>query len=410
MAPQATDVLVVGAGIAGWRVASALRREGFAGTVYLVGAEPHLPYDRPPLSKSILSGAAQPESTHLVGSGDLAERDISWRCGARATSLDTDARRVGFDDGTAVEFDQLVIATGATPRTLPGMASGVHVLRTLDDSESLRSAAAGARRICVLGGGVLGCEVASTLSTFASTTIIEAARSLLARLCLREQMTDLVTDLHKTAGLDVRVGSAVREVLGTGHVTGVACADGTVVDADLLVVALGVVPSTSWLDGSGIAVDDGVLCDQYLRTNIDGVFAIGDVARKIDGGTGETERLEHWTSATEQAEVAAYNIIGRGGEMVSHTSLPYVWSDQHGRKLQIIGRPGIADADHAVALNRAEHRGLTLYSRSGRLVGAAALGMPRPLVKLRRLVEAQATVAEATAAAGIDDRTGSGRS
>jgi 3-phenylpropionate/trans-cinnamate dioxygenase ferredoxin reductase component len=395
-----SGVVIVGAGLAGLRTVEALRRKDYSGPLTLIGDEPHPPYDRPPLSKGVLAGDADAGQACLADADRLQALGAEWRPGVPAAALDLDRRRVALADGTWLRFRSLVIATGASARPLPGGQGlpAVHTLRTLDDSLSLRAAASAARRICVLGGGVLGTEVAATLSRLpAQVTIVEAARSLLARAFPEDAMTSIVAAIHRSAGVSLCLGSKVTGVNGdSGGVTGVSLAGGSSVAADLVVVALGVQPAVGWLSGSGIKVDDGVVCDEFLRTEVGGVFAIGDVARKVCGQTARSERLEHWTSAVEQADVVAHNVLAdQEASLVRHVSIPYVWSDQFDRRLQILGRPAQADDEVLIMHDEPGRRALALYGRGGTLVGVAALGMPRPLARARVLIEQRTSLAQA---------------
>lgn len=393
-------VVVVGAGLAGLRTVEALRREHYPDPITLVGDEPHPPYDRPPLSKAVLAGEASVDQAYLADADRLRSLDVTWRPGVGAVSADPARRQVTLADGFQISFRSLVIATGASARELPGGHGlrGVHTLRTVGDSLSLRAAAASARRICVLGGGVLGAEVAATLSRLpAEVTIIEAAGSLLARSFPDGAMTSIIAEAHRRAGVSLRLGSKVTNLAASGgRVTGVDLADGSTVAADLVVVALGVQPAVGWLSGSGIRVDDGVVCDEFLRSEADDVFAIGDVARRVNRRTGHDERLEHWTSAVEQAGIVAHNILAdRPASLLPHASTPYVWSDQFDRRLQIIGRPAEADTEILAVHDESGHRALALYGRHGVLVGVAALGLPRQCARTRPLVARGASVADA---------------
>jgi 3-phenylpropionate/trans-cinnamate dioxygenase ferredoxin reductase subunit len=343
-------VVVVGAGLAGLRTAEALRDKGFDGELVLVGDEVHLPYDRPPLSKHVLRGEREP--VLLRPEAAYGELDLDLRLGVAATGLDLDARAVLTAHGP-VPFDQLVIATGATPRRLPG-APG-HVLRTLDDAQGLAPLLAPGRVIGVVGAGLIGCEVAASARAKGTDVhVVDLLPKPLVRV-LGDQVADRVQALHEEHGVRFHLGTSVVHASATHLELG----DGTVLDLDALLEAMGVVPTTGWLSTSGLPLDDGVVCDEGGRA-ADGVWAVGDVARW--GGT----RHEHWTSATRQADAVAAGVLGLP---VAAGEPPYWWSDQYDVKLQGLGRVEPGD-DVVVVEAGTRRRPLALYSRDGRLTGA----------------------------------------
>jgi len=393
------DIVIVGAGLGGIRTIEAIRRNGYTGTITLVGDEIHLPYDRPPLSKGVLAGSADPASVQLADRTDLSNLGVTWRPGATAIALDASEHRVHLDDGQTIGFTKLVIATGASPKLLPGgqAIGGVHVLRTLDDALKLRASALVARNICVLGAGVLGLEIAATLSATAAVTVVEAADGLLVRAFPRGGATaEVLAQMHHEAGVTLKIGTKVDRLLGEVCVTGVQLATGECLAADLVVVAVGAVPSAEWVAGSGVETHDGVVCDEHNQTNIAGIFAIGDVARQVHSRTGRNERFEHWTSAIEHSQVVAHNLLADAqAKFIEYDSIPYVWSDQFDRKLQLLGRPADADDETVVVHDTDGRRAASLYSRKGILVGLAALGIPKALPIGRRLIADGASVTEA---------------
>ncbi|MER6948464.1 FAD/NAD(P)-binding oxidoreductase [Nonomuraea sp. NPDC000554] len=326
------DVLVVGASVGGLTVAEALRGRGYTGRIRLVGEEPHPPYDRPPLSKEVLAGIWPPERAFLP---DRARLD-AFIPGHRAVRLDTEARTVQLDDGRTLSYDALVIATGLTPRRLAfqGEPAGVHTLRTLDDALALRAALKREARVAVIGAGVLGCEIAATARLLgARVTLVDPVPVAMARL-IGDELGALVAALHQRHGVDVRTGVGVAGLSeDAGHVTAVELTDGERVAADLVVVAIGSVPATGWLTGSGLTLNDGVECDSHCRA-APGVHAVGDVARWYHRTLGRTIRLENRTNATQQAVAVADDILGHGSPYVP---IPYFWTDQYDVKLQVHG-------------------------------------------------------------------------
>jgi 3-phenylpropionate/trans-cinnamate dioxygenase ferredoxin reductase subunit len=359
-------IAVVGASLAGLRTVQGLRRKGSAARITLVGDEPALPYDRPPLSKAILLGTAEISSLEFVDADALATLGVDLRLGVRAVSLDLDRREVGLADGSVLGFDRLVVATGSSPRRVPGLRPlpGVHVLRTAADAACIRTGLLAARRVAVVGGGFIGAEIASAARQLGvDVTIIDTLPTLMTR-GLGPELGARMTRLHRRNGVELRLDSAVTDVVGDERVTGVALAGGSVVDADLVVVGVGTAPNVDWLRGCGLALDDGVICDEYLRA-ADGVYAVGDVARWHNPRYRSAMRMEHWTSAGEQATALAGTLTGTPTPC---TVLPYVWSDQYGRRLQIFGRIGPGDEIEVVYAEG--DRFVALARRDGRLEGA----------------------------------------
>ncbi|HWH27989.1 MAG TPA: FAD-dependent oxidoreductase [Mycobacteriales bacterium] len=383
-------LVVVGASLAGLRAVEAARRAGFDGPLVLVGAEPHLPYDRPPLSKAWLAAGPAPEVPTYRPRADLDELGVELRLGTPASGLDVDAREVLLD-GERLRYGALVVATGAAARTLPGeQPDGVHVLRTVDDARDVRAGLERGARTVVVGAGFIGSEVASAArARELPVTVVEAAPAPLVR-AVGPTAAPLLTALHGRAGTDLRCGAGVAgfEQHG-GRVTGVRLDDGGVLPADLVVVGVGAAPCTGWLDGSGLAVDDGVVCDGALRA-APGVFVAGDVARVRDGD--RDLRVEHWTSAAEQGALAGANAVAStaGEPLRTASPVPYFWSDVYGSRVQLVGRP----TDDTELLGAEDGPWLVLYRDGDRLAGALGLDLPGRIMKFRALV---------ARGAGIDD-------
>jgi NADPH-dependent 2,4-dienoyl-CoA reductase/sulfur reductase-like enzyme len=384
-------VVVVGASLAGLRAAETLRGEGYDGTLILVGAEPHLPYDRPPLSKKLLAGQLEVERAHLRRETEYGDLDLDLRLGVRATALDTAARQVELDDGTRLSYDGLVIATGAAPRQLPGQPplDGVFLLRTLDDSLALRAAFdAEPRRVVVVGAGFIGAEVAATArGKGLAVTMVEALAAPLER-ALGPRIGGVFADLHRDHGVDVRLGVGVAALEGDGRVERVRLSDGAVVEADVVVIGIGVAPVTDWLAGSGLELRDGVVADAGLAAGPPGVFAAGDVVRWRHELLGEEVRLEHWTNAAEQGAAAARNLLvtTAGGEATPYQAVPFFWSDQYDARIQCLGRPDPADDVEVVHGSLAERRFVALYGRHGRLRGVLGVSLPKLVMPYRALL------------------------
>ena len=380
-------VVVVGAGIAGLRAAEALRSAGYDGRLTLVGAEEEEPYDRPPLSKEVLTGTRAPEFAYLRDRAHFVQLDIDVLLGATAKSLDLSRRSVTVD-GSALPFDGLLIATGSAPRTLPAAErlEGVHVLRSLADARAVRAALEGSPRVVIVGAGFIGGEVAAAArGRGLEVTILEAQAAPLVRV-LGEQMGAACAGLHRDHGVPVITGAAVAALEGDGRVERVRLADGSAIDADLVVVGIGVAPEVGWLAGSGLTLDDGVLCDAGLNAGAPGVFAAGDAVRWPNRLFGVTMRCEQWTNAVEQGRHAAANMLAGPDGAAPFAGSNYFWSDQYGIRIQFAGIPS-SDSVQLVSGDLGEHRFLALYRGGERLVGALAMRAPRELMRAKLLIE-----------------------
>jgi 3-phenylpropionate/trans-cinnamate dioxygenase ferredoxin reductase subunit len=381
-------IVVVGGSLAGLSALEALRSSGYQGELVAIGAEATLPYDRPPLSKQVLQGTWEPEQANLREAAHYETLQVDWHLGRRATSLDLDQRTVVLDDGEAVAFDGLVIATGATPRTLPDTPplAGIFVLRTLEDCLALCKELEGGPRVCVVGAGFIGAEVAASCrSRGLDVTVLEALPAPLAR-AFPAAMGAACSALHRDHGVDLRTSVGVEGFEGTGRVERVNLAGGGSVPADVVVVGVGVVPATGWLESSGLELRDGVVCDETCATAAPGVVAAGDVARWPNPLFGEEMRIEHWSNAVEQGEAAAKRLLAAEGEAEPFAPVPYFWSDQYDTKIQFLGRAAPDDTVAVVDGSLDDGRFVALFGRAGRLVGALAFKRPRQLMAYRRLI------------------------
>lgn len=390
-------IAVVGGSLAGLRAVEALRRLGYDGTIEWIGGETHEPYDRPPLSKQILRGEWDADRIVLARDG-LAGLGANLRFGRRAVRLDTSTRRIALDDGALVAFDGLVIATGATPRKLPNQPelAGVFTLRTLDDALAIRRELDRAPRVCVVGGGFIGAEVAASCRTRGlDVAMIEALGNPL-EAALGPEIGALYAGLHRDHGVDIRTKVSVAAPEGGARVERVVLADGTAIAADLVVVGIGVRPETTWLEGSGVELRDGVVCDARCRTAVPNVVAAGDVARFVNERYGEEMRVEHWTHAVEQAEAAARTLL-EGDSAPVYSPVPYVWSDQYDAKLAVAGRPRAGDEIRVVDGSFEERKFVALFGRAGKLVGAVAMNRMRKHVEWRRALHEGISFDEAIA-------------
>ena len=385
-------ITIVGASLAGLRAAETLRDRGFDGALTLVGDESHRPYDRPPLSKQVLQGTWEPDQTFFRRKDGYDPLGLDMRLGVRATSADLRARRVTLADGTYSDYDRLIIATGARVRTLPGIVPrpGLLTLRNLDDALVLRDALTRATRVAIVGAGFIGLEVAASCrARGVDVTAIESLPVPLAPI-LGPTLGAMIAAMHRDHGVDLRTGVTVAGVYGESRVAGVVLSDGSRVDADVVVVGIGVAPNTEWLDGSGLTIDNGIVCDGSCAA-APGVYAAGDVARVVNRWYGESPRIEHWSNAVEQAVHAAENALAGPGAGTSFSSVPYFWSDQYDRKIQFIGRARPHDEVLVVDGSLAERRLTALFRRGDRVVACLAVNQPKALLKYRKLLAGDAS-------------------
>lgn len=381
-------LVVVGASLAGLRAVEAARKDGFDGRITLVGAEPHLPYDRPPLSKEFLDATGERKETPAFRTEEVLRADLGVELllGIPATALDTRARAV-LVGGRAIGYDALVIATGATARQLPRTQGldGVHTLRTLDDAVAIRRALDAGARTVVIGAGFIGSETAAAARKRGlDVVVVEAQPTPLVR-AVGEAMGGACASLHRRHGTDLRCGVSVTALEGEGRVERVRLSDGTVLDAELVVVGTGAVPATNWLKGSGLTLDNGVVCDETLFTGAEGVYAAGDIARWHNPAFDRSMRLEHWTSAAEQGALAARNALNPAAAK-GYSTVPYFWSDQYDSRIQFVGIPDADEIDMVDGDIERDHQGVALYRAGDRLVGALAVNRPTEIMKYRGLI------------------------
>jgi NADPH-dependent 2,4-dienoyl-CoA reductase/sulfur reductase-like enzyme len=385
---------VVGAALAGLRAAETLRQEGFDGTLTVIGAEPHLPYDRPPLSKQLLTGEWDAERTMLRPSGFYAELQLDLMLGTEAVALDTAARTISLAGGGHVPYDGLVVATGSRSHMPDGwQREGVCELRTLDDAIALRGRLAAKPRLVVVGAGFVGCEVAAAARySGVDVTVIEMMPAPLHGV-LGPQLGSALARMHQEQGVSFRFGVGVAALEGDERVERVRLSDGTAVDADLVVVGIGARPATGWLAGSGLQVRNGIVCDSRCAA-AGNVVAAGDVACWFNDRYGRHMRVEHWTNASEQGIAAARRLL-HGETAMPYQPVPYFWSDQYDVKLQVAGWPS-ADSEVVVAHGALDaRRFVALYGSAGRLAAVVTGNWPRLLAQYRRLLMQQATWEEA---------------
>jgi NADPH-dependent 2,4-dienoyl-CoA reductase/sulfur reductase-like enzyme len=405
LTPEST-VTIVGASLAGLRCAEALRSDGFTGRITLVGDEPHRPYDRPPLSKQFLTGAWDEDRISLFKPERHDPLDLELRLGVRATGLDVEARRVELADGSVLESDAVVVATGAGLRRLPGTEGRAHIhgVRTIDDAAALRDDLASLEpdsRVVLIGAGFIGQEVATAAAAAGHRVTILEGADLPLRPIVGEQVAQQLLGLHAASGAELRCGvkvTGITEPSADVRAGSVEVEGGAPVPADLIVVGIGVTPSTAWLEGSSLVLDNGVVTDERLIA-APGILAIGDVARFrwLGAGHDEQVRIEHWQTAADHGAHAAKVLMAGGPLAPVFAAVPYFWSDQWGKKIQVLGHPG---ADDEVAMLMApddEGRFLVAFHAEEFLTGVLAVSRPRQLMAFRTMLSEGATIDQALA-------------
>ncbi len=377
------DIAIVGASLAGTSAAVALREAGYEGTIRLIDSAAELPSDRPPLSKQVLAGTMEAEAAAQPNAARLAELDLDLVLGTSARALHVESRTLELSDGSALSVDGVVLATGATPRRLDTDLAGVHVLRTLDDCLAIRGELdAGARHVVVVGAGFIGAEVAATCRGLGlDVTLVEALPWPLQR-ALPGEIGRFVADLHASEGVDVRLGAGVAELRGSGRVEQVELSDGSVVDADVVVVGIGVVPNVDWLRSSSLVLSNGVRCDETCLA-APGVVAAGDMCEWPNPLYDELMRVEHWEHAIEQGSHAARRLLEPAEGGTPFASVPWFWSDQYDRKIQMAGRARHDDEVEIVDGSIEERRFVALFRRGDRCTAVLGVNRPRHVVQLR---------------------------
>ena len=454
------SVAIVGGSLAGLRAAETLRSDGFSGTIHFIGEETRLPYDRPPLSKEVLGDKMEVANAGLISQEAFDALHLELHLGKRAVGLDAERKAVllagggeaggseaskaagkaaeagdvaaseGATASEEITADGIVIATGSRPRKMPGTEGigGVYTLRTLEDCLALKAEFATGPKVAVIGAGFIGAEVAATARGLGlDVTVIEMLATPLARV-LGDTLGQVMADLHRDNGVDLRLGVGVEEVVAGdgGRVSSVELSDGTSIAADVVVVGIGVIPNTEWLEGSGLEIDNGVVCDETLLA-APGITSAGDVARWPNRRFGETMRVEHWDNAIEQGIAAARRLLAGGwgqsgggeagsevagssksgssseagseeaGEAVPFTPVPWFWSDQYDRKIQLAGRSSPDGKVEIVTGSLEERRFAAIYERDGKLVGVLGMNRPRHVMQYRQLIVDGASWQEALA-------------
>jgi 3-phenylpropionate/trans-cinnamate dioxygenase ferredoxin reductase subunit len=394
MSTHTDRIVIVGAGHAGVEAAAALRMAGSSSPITIIGDEPGMPYSRPPLSKGVLAGSTQLSEIALRTADFYRREDIDLRSGRKASDLDASGRVVHLDDGEAISYESLVIATGSRARALPNPelrgASNVLSLRTLDDTLRLQEFLRPGARVAIIGGGYIGLEIASVARRLGlETTILEAADRVLARVT-RPPVSEFFQRIHREEGVDIRTGARVAgfRTDARGDVAAVVFEEAPALEVDFLLVGIGVAPRTELAEGAGALVDNGVIVDAQLRSSLPGIYAIGDVARHPCPQHGGLRRLESAPNASEQARHVARSILG---EEAPYSALPWFWSDQYELKLQSVGLSAAAD-DVVVRASVGDRKLEVFYLSYGRLIAVDIVGSPGDFALSRRLVESKVLV------------------
>jgi 3-phenylpropionate/trans-cinnamate dioxygenase ferredoxin reductase component len=387
------NAVVVGTSLAGLRAAEQLRREGYRGALHLVGKEKHFPpYDRPPLSKEVLNGKRHLEEARLRVFEELEAVVIRGRS---AVHLDMTSREIHLDDGCSLGYDGLIIATGASVRKIRcegGDRAGVHYFRTAEDCARVKASLAPGSRAVIVGAGFIGSEVASACRARGlDVTVIDSALLPMAEQ-IGERTAQYLLDQHRQHGIATYLGVSVASIEGKARAEAVRLTDGSVIAADIVVIGIGVVPETRWLEDSGLVLDDGVLCDEHCTAvGTADVVAAGDIARWLNPLYGTLMRIEHWTNAVEQAEYAAAILANGSQGRPGFSPLPYFWSDQHDMHLQFAG---VAGTESFLAEGSLEDRQFIMLHRAdGQDVGVIGVNWPSRFGKHRRRLAEQLSVA-----------------
>ncbi|MGB8408139.1 MAG: FAD-dependent oxidoreductase [Mycobacterium sp.] len=378
--------VVVGASLAGARAVETLRGDGFDGRIVLVGAEYHLPYDRPPLSKEVILGSKEPGDTLIHESDFYSRNNIELLLGVRARRIDTHGCRVELEDGAAIQADKVLLCTGTTPRRseLPGLElDGVRYLRTVDDAVAIRDQMRVGGSVVILGGGLIGIELAASALVLGNqVTVLERGDAVLKRV-LPERIAQCLARFHAEQGVRMVTNARVDAIEGDHRVRRIKMYDGTTIDADLVVVGIGVSPAVDVAVDSGIDVDNGIVVNEFCETSVPGVYAAGDVANSPCSYDTGRMRLEHWQNAQNQGIAAARSMLGR---REPYRDLPWFWSDQGDTNVQVAGR--LHPEDHVVWRGSPESMEFTAFHLRDRvLVGAVGVNRRREVRMAMSLID-----------------------
>lgn len=396
------NIVIVGASLAGVRAAETLRTHHFTGVITMVGDEKHMPYDRPPLSKNFLAGQWDEDRIALRKPEAFDELNLTWKLGVPATALNSKDSMLTLATGETITYDSLIITTGGVVRRLPNQPHllGVHVLRSLDDAQQLRSELNEGTRVVVIGAGFIGLEAAATATKRGATvTVLEGLEAPLIR-ALGPEMGSAIGNVHTRNGVTIRCGVSVQSINGTERVESVSLANGEQIPADVVIVGIGVAPATAWCENSGLTINDGIVCDANLNAGPTNVFVAGDVLRwpnKLFTDLEPTMRVEHWTNAAEQGAHAAINALAglNSTEQSPYVAVPFFWSDQFDARIQFLGRVTKDAVAQVVAGNPEDGKWCAMYVANNRLVGVLGVSMPKLVMPSRALLSTHTSVDDA---------------
>lgn len=377
-------IAVVGGSLAGVHAAEALRERGFDGELTLVSADSRLPYDRPPISKDLLLGTMAAEQLLLRPASWYEEQDVRLRLGSAAVELDAAKRLLTLADGSELEYDGLLLATGSSARRLPDLPEDlpVHVLRDLDDALALRPSLVRGQHLVVIGGGFIGLEVAGVARKLGlDVTLIEPSKTPLSRV-FGGEVGAWYREMHERNGVQFLCECKIDSIEARGSGVALTLTDGMRLNGDIVVAGIGSIPAIDWLEGSGVRVSGGVVCTPDLSTTAPHVVAAGDIARWYNPVFRSEMRIEHWTNAVEQGRHAAASLLG---DRRPFSSVPYFWTDQHDTKMRFVGR-SMGATDTRVEL-MTEDKLVVSYGRDGLLIGAVCVGSPRHLAKFKVAIQ-----------------------
>ena len=383
--------VILGASQAGGWIARTLRSEGFEGRIVLIGEGPHLPYERPPLSKDALLGEVEVDSTYFWPPESYEELNIETMLGVRATAIDPGGKQVSLDNGETSNYDRLAITTGARARLLPidgAELEGVHYLRTMDDTLAIRGAVEKGSTALIVGGGWIGLEVAATLKKLGCHSVVVEFADRLCGRAVTPDISDWMLKFHQSHGIDVRLGTGVERFEGDGKIERAVLSDGDTIDCSLAVVGIGVIPNSELAETAGLNVENGIVVDELCRTSDPDVFSAGDVTSHPNDLLGKRVRLESWENAQNQGIAAGKSMLDKGEP---YAEIPWFWSDQHDANIQMIGLP--ENWDEVVTRgDPAEGSFLTMYLSGGRIIGAISVNNARDIRFAKRLMAAKKVV------------------
>lgn len=377
-------MVIVGAGHAAGQAAASLRQQGYEGEIIIIGDEPHIPYQRPPLSKQYLSGEHGLERVYLRPAKFYEDKNVTVKTDTRVEAVDVSGRTVTTDAGETIAYDKLLLATGARPRelTIPGHdLRGIHYLRSIDDVDAIRADMEPGKRLVIVGGGYVGLEVAAVAVEHGlEVHVLEMEQRILQRVTT-ERMSAFYHNLHESRGVHIHTRAAVTAFKGSGHVEGVLC-DDVEFPADMVIVGIGVIPNTELARDAGIECDNGIVVDDHCRTSAADVFAAGDCTNHPNPLLGRRLRLESVPNAMEQARVAAANMCGHDK---NYASIPWFWSDQYELKLQMVGFSADGDTE-VVRGEEASNEFAVFYLKDGAVVAVDAVNSPREFMICKQLI------------------------